>query len=239
MSDEPRDESIDEAREQPGAERERTGASGSGPDDADAGGIDAAVPDPAAAEPGEPAAEADPLGELIAAIDAELGVAGSGPAAAEPEPEGPERRHLLFSLGGTRYAVRLEHLVELGLPPATAMLPNVPGWMRGVANLRGDILAVVDLAEFFGLDLPEAGSPNPAARLLVVRAGRDEVTAGLLVDGVHGLVGLDHPRPPTAEVADRVAPYLTGISEHQDRLVAVLDLERFFASPEVRLFEPA
>lgn len=212
MSDEPRDESIDEAAEEPEAR--------------------------------EP--EADPLGELIAAIDAELGAAEDGPASAGPEPAAPERRHLLFSLAGTRYAVPLDHLVELGLPPATAMLPNVPGWVRGVANLRGDILAVVDLAEFFGLEVPAAGSPaaagaspDPAARLLVVRAGRDEVTAGLLVDGVHGLVGLEEPRPPTAEVADRVAPYLTGISEHQDRLVAVLDLERFFASPEVRLFEPA
>ena len=215
MSDEPRDESIDET----------------------------------AGEPDAPAADADPLGELIAAIDAELGAAGDEPAAAEPE-AAPERRHLLFSLAGTRYAVRLEHLVELGLPPATAPLPNVPSWVRGVANLRGDILAVVDLAEFFGLESsgdrpaapaarPAAGSPAAAARLLVVRAGRDEVTAGLLVDSVHGLVGLEPPQPPTAEVADRVAPYLTGVSEHQDRLVAVLDLERFFASPEVRLFEPA
>ena len=212
--------------------------------------IEEAAEEPEAREP-----EADPLGELIAAIDAELGAAADGPAAAAPEPAAPERRHLLFSLAGTRYAVRLDHLVELGLPPATAMLPNVPSWLRGVANLRGDILAVVDLAEFFGLEpaAPAAGSPaaaagspaaatgSPAAvaRLLVVRAGRDEVTAGLLVDGVHGLVGLEPPRPPTAEVADRVAPYLTGVSEHQDRLVAVLDLERFFASPEVRLFEPA
>lgn len=197
--------------------------------------------DEPAGEAADRPAEADPLGELIAAIDAELGEAVDGPA--EPEPAAPERRHLLFSLAGTRYAVPLDHLVELGLPPATAMLPNVPGWVRGVANLRGDILAVVDLAEFFGLGAadgsPAAAAPNPAARLLVVRAGRDEVTAGLLVDGVHGLVGLEPPRPPTAEVADRVAPYLTGVSEHQDRLVAVLDLERFFASPEVRLFEPA
>jgi len=230
MSDEPLDESIAEDAEDAGAER--TGAPDSGPEDAEAGGIDAAAPD------GD-GAEADPLGELIAAIDAELGAAGDGQAAAEPEPAAPERRHLLFSLAGTRYAVALDHLVELGLPAATAMLPNVPGWVRGVANLRGDILAVVDLAGFFGLEVPAAAAPNPAARLLVVRAGRDEVTAGLLVDGVHGLVGLEEPRPPTAEVADRVAPYLTGISEHQDRLVAVLDLERFFASPEVRLFEPA
>ena len=185
-------------------------------------------------EAGAAAPDADPLGELIAAIDAELAAA---PAAAGAAPAaGPARQHLLFSLAGTRYAVRLDHLVELGLPPATTVVPNVPGWVRGVANLRGDILAVVDLAAFFGL---EPAGEVAAARVLVVRAGGDQVTAGLLVDGVHGLVGLDAPRPPTAEVADRVAPFLSGVSEHEDRLVAVLDLERFFASPEVRRFEPA
>lgn len=199
-----------------------------GPDDGRDGGPDGG-PDGGAGAP-----DADPLGELIAAIDAELGAAGAEPAAAPPPP--PARQHLLFSLAGTRYALRLDHLVELGLPPATTAVPNVPGWVRGVANLRGDVLAVVDLAAFFGL---EPAGEAAAARLLVVRAGGDDVTAGLLVDGVHGLVGLDAPRPPTAAVADRVAPFLTGVSEHADRLVAVLDLERFFASPEVRRFEPA
>jgi chemotaxis signal transduction protein len=176
----------------------------------------------------------DPLGELIAVVDGEI-AAGPAPPPATLPAAPPSRRHLLFSLAGTRYAVALDRLVELGLPPRTTPVPQVPDWVRGVANLRGDVIAVVDLAAFFGL---EPASGGGAARLLVVRDGRGEAAAGLLVDEVHGLVSLAEPEAPADRVADRVAPFLAGVAEHRDRLVAVVDLERFFNSPEVRQFEP-
>lgn len=182
-------------------------------------------------------APGDPLGDLIAAVDEEIAASGAaggpGPAGAEPA----SRQHLLFSLAGGRYAVPLEHLAEIGLPPPTTPVPNVPPWVRGVANLRGDVLAVLDPAELFGL---AAGEEVRPAHMLVVRGGApEEVTAGLLIDRVHGLVGLGELGSPTAEVADRVTPFLAGVAEHGGRLVAVLDVERFFASPEVRRFEAA
>lgn len=181
------------------------------------------------------AGEDDPLGELIAAVDREI-AAGGAPAAA-PAATGRGRQHLLFSLAGDRYAVPLEHLSEIGLPPPTTPVPNVPPWVCGVANLRGDVLAVLDPSELFGLD---AGDDARPAHMLVVRGGApEEITAGLLIDRVHGLVGLGELGSPTAEVTDRVAPFLAGVAEHEDRLVAVLDVERLFASPEVRRFETA
>lgn len=201
---------------------------------------DAGRPDPEVPETEVPEAEpldgdGDPLGELIAAVDEEIAAAGTGPARSAAPSAARGRQHLLFSLAGGRWAVPLEHLAEIGLPPPITAVPNVPPWVHGVANLRGDVLAVLDPAELFGLAAADDVRP---AHMLVIRGGTpEEIAAGLLIDRVHGLIGLGELGSPTAEVTDRVAPFLAGVAEHEDRLVAVLDVERFFASPDVRRFE--
>lgn len=194
--------------------------------------------EPEAEEPGASEPQGPPLDDLIAEIDRQVAahpVQGTGTADAGEEPAAEEtRRHLLFSLAGTRCAVPLEHLMELGGLPRITTVPNLPGWVHGVTNLRGDVLSVLDLAAFFDME-PPAG--RKVTRLLVVRDLGEEVAAGLLADEVHGIVDLPvgAMRPPAAPIEDRLAPFLTGVAEHGERLVSVLDLEKLFAAPEFRL----
>lgn len=196
------------------------------------------APSPVAAAGDGGEALGPPLGELIAAIDREVAAAGEAATRGEAAPEAPGRRLLLFSLAGTRCAVGLDHLVELGSLPRVTPVPNLPPWVRGVTNLRGDILAVADLAAFFAMTRPAGGDYT---RLLVVRSHREEVTTGLLADEVHGLIDLPASglRAPAAPIEDRVSTYLEGVVEHEGRLVSVLDLERLLGAPEFRQFEAA
>jgi purine-binding chemotaxis protein CheW len=115
-------------------------------------------------------------------------------------------------------------------------VPNVPTWVRGVINLRGDILSVIDVRTFLGM---EEGQPLESSRLLVVKSAGEDITTSLIVDQVTGIVPL-----PTAPVEfssalfeDSVAPYIRGVYEHKAQALAVFDLERFLLSPELRQFE--
>src|SRR4030095_6422769 len=78
-----------------------------------------------------------------------------------------EEQHVIFTLDGASYSLPIASVTEIGRPLAVTPLPNVPEWMVGVANLRGDIISVVDLRRFFGLGADEA--PR-GGRMLVVRS---------------------------------------------------------------------
>jgi len=113
-------------------------------------------------------------------------------------------------------------------------VPRVPVWLRGVINLRGEILAVVDFRSFLGIDpLEQAG----AGRLLVVRSAHNEITTGLIVDEVNGLRELlkDEIMQPSASIQDRIAPFLQGLHGQGKELLAVLNMETFLSSSELQV----
>jgi chemotaxis signal transduction protein len=145
---------------------------------------------------------------------------------------------VVFTLAGTDYAVPIGKLVEMSRPLPVTPVPNLPEWVLGVANVRGDIVSLVDLRLFLGLERCERPAQQ---RLLVVRARGEDMTAGLLVDQVRGLRRLPASsfEALAAPVTDRVGAYLQGLAECGGRLLAVLDLDRLLLSPEMRQFGPA
>jgi len=195
----------------------------------------AAVPVPAA-----PVVPPQPPGSLLDAI------AETEAPVQQPEPQPapaavPVRqtaRYVLFSVAGGHYAVLQPHVTELDRVPAFTFVPNVPAWVRGITNRRGDILSVVDARTLLGIERLAAGT----GRMLVVRLLDDSCSLGLLVDEVHQIVSVapDEVREPGPGLEGPLAPFLAGLVELEHRTVAVLDLDRFLRSPLVRQFdEPA
>lgn len=193
-------------------------------------------------EASRPPVEADPpLDSLIASIDEEVDQDFSSSSAVNlaleaPEAPAPKEHHVIFTMAGTAYSVPIGNVIEIGQTPAFTPLPNVPDWVRGVANLRGDIISIVDLRTFLGLERSEAMQNN---RMLVVRSRREDITSGLIVDQVREIryLNADQISAPTAPVENQIAPYMRGVYEHQGRLLVLLDLERLICSPEMRQFE--
>lgn len=87
-----------------------------------------------------------------------------------------------FSLMGMDFVVSMGELNEMLEVPGYTKLPGVQSWVRGVANVRGRLLPVFDLAAYFGGSL--AGAKRQQ-RLLVI--DREQVYAGLWVDQVYGM----------------------------------------------------
>src|SRR5215469_692173 len=77
------------------------------------------------------------------------GARPGGDAAAEEGP--PSQLNVAFSLGGSGCVFPAEYVLEVGQIPKITPVPNVPYWLAGVANRRGDIISVVDLRAFLEL----------------------------------------------------------------------------------------
>jgi purine-binding chemotaxis protein CheW len=147
-----------------------------------------------------------------------------------------DQQHILFTLAGTDYAVPITNVLEIGQPLQVRAVPNVPEWVLGVANVRGDIVSMVDLRRFLGM---EADRPVQGRRMMVCRTRTGELTTGLLVDRVRGIRSLpvEARAVPSSRLGDRVTAYLQGMAEYEGRLLLFLDLDRLLLSAEMRQFE--
>jgi purine-binding chemotaxis protein CheW len=188
-----------------------------------------------------PSAPPGALDTLVAAIDGEVHKVYGNGATSEArqvptDREGTFERYLLFTLAGTRYAVSVPHVLEIDRIPPITPVPNVPTWVRGVINLRGDILSVIDFRTFLGI---EEARQEEGSRMLMIKTARDEITTSLIVDQVKGFVRLPKTslQTPTTPLKDKAAPYISAVCEHDEQALAVFDLERFLLSPEIRQFE--
>lgn len=134
------------------------------------------------------------------------------------------RDFLTFSLAEDVFALPLTQVREIvGLPPITR-LPNAPAHLRGVINLRGAVVPIVDLREQLGLPGLPYGKFTVAILVEVAAA-----TVGLVVDGVTDVVSLSDGEidglPPG--LSTRVySDFLAGLCQRGERTLLLLDVAR-------------
>lgn len=124
---------------------------------------------------------------------------------------------LVFQLGDERYAVDVMAVSSVRSPGRVTRVPGTPRFFRGVVNVRGQIITVLDLRLFFGIVVDD--ETHPPRELVVVESNRLEI--GLLADNVEGVQSIPKAQVDTAEHIS----YAFGVTT--DRLV-VLDIERLF-----------
>lgn len=126
-------------------------------------------------------------------------------------------------LGAAEYGLPLTHIREVLRPPAITQTPDAPADVCGVAQVRGTLLAVVDL----GMRLGGIAAAPPGRLVVVQHAGGEPL--GLLVDAIGGLLEVEGDLQPVPAEADAALPdgWLAGMAAvPPDRLVAVLNLDR-------------
>ena len=136
---------------------------------------------------------------------------------------GDSRELVAFRVGDQEYCVDIMSVREIrGWTPATP-LPHSPEFVRGVINLRGSVLPIVDLAGRLGLP-----SPEPSARHVIIVAQVNDHQVGLLVDAVSDILTIvDEKMQPTPDVASEQAKaFVRGVMAIEDRMIRFIDLER-------------
>ena len=149
--------------------------------------------------------------------------------------EGTEQ-FVLFSLGEQMFAAPLANVFELSLPPDLIIVPNTPQWMLGVANLRGEIMSIVDLRGFLNM---EQESYKKASRMIIAQTHDKEMMVGLIVDRINGIkyFSIDEIQPFQQQSPEQVEAYLKGACAHEDTMVTFLDFEQLLQSAKMRQFQ--
>jgi purine-binding chemotaxis protein CheW len=149
-------------------------------------------------------------------------VASPAPAAAPAAPERPET-WVTFRLAGESYALPVASVNEVLRVGTVTRVPDAPYPVRGIANVRGRIVPVVDLRTRIGL---ASTTVDVRSRLLITTA-RERVV-GLLVDDVERVVRLDRNQveaPPDGVVTEQ-SEYLVGVYRRERDLLILLDAEK-------------
>ena len=140
-----------------------------------------------------------------------------------------ERKIVTFSLSGRMFGIDMGSLIEIREWEEPTPLPRVPGYIRGVANLRGTVIPIVGLAERLGW---QPSQLHARSCVLVVSLGGKQ--AGFLVDEVNDIVAIDGSSIQSApeveiaepgEVAGLVAATLRGDQGERTTMVTLLDLD--------------
>ena len=136
---------------------------------------------------------------------------------------------LTFKLGEQEYALDIMSVREIRSWTRATPMPLAPSFIRGVINLRGAVLPVMDLAERLGL--PKCGQSN---RNVIIVVKHDDHMTGLLVDGVSDIVALnaeDMQAPPDATLQDGPS-VIKSLTLIDDRMIRVLDLDHIVTFAE-------
>jgi len=140
------------------------------------------------------------------------------------------RRELIsFRIEQQEFCVDIMSVREIrGWTPATP-LPRTPSFMKGVINLRGAVLPIIDLGARLGLSTSE-----PTARHVIMVVSVGDRTVGLLVDAVSDILDLtDDLVQPTPDVAsDQVKSFVKGIFAVDGRMISVIEIDRLLPEPE-------
>ncbi|MBC7603186.1 MAG: purine-binding chemotaxis protein CheW [Ramlibacter sp.] len=158
-------------------------------------------------------------GSHIARQDAHRGTAVSTAARAG--------EYLTFRLGTEEFGVDIQRVQEIRSYEAPTRIPGAPDHVKGVINLRGVIVPIIDLR--LRLKCPSADY-NPAT-VVIVLAVRERVV-GVVVDSVSDVMDLSESsiKPPPELYSENGPEFITGIGSVDDRMLMLVDLESLLAS---------
>ena len=166
---------------------------------------------------------------------------GAVAAAAPAEPTGQKaapREVLSFRLGTEEYGIDILRVQEIRSFETCTHLANTPGFIKGVVNLRGVIVPIIDLRLKFGL--AEAAFNDSTVTIVLTVANR---VVGVVVDGVSDVLQLSQEQiqPPPAFNGSVQAGHITGVATvlngDTKRMLILLDIEHLMTGFDMGLFE--
>jgi len=147
----------------------------------------------------------------------------------EQEEDTQKDKFLTFSLGNESYGIEIKHVTEIiGIQPVTEV-PELPDYIRGIINLRGKIIPVMDVRLRFKKTFREY---NDRTCIIVIDIG--DVSIGLIVDSVSEVLSIQENEivvPP--EVSRNANKYIKGIGKVGNEVKLILDCDKLFDEDEV------
>ena len=141
---------------------------------------------------------------------------------------------LTFTLAGEVFAVDVARVREILEITNITKVPQVPDFMRGVINLRGCVVPVIDLRLKFSME-ETAQTVNTCIIVVEVEMDGENIVLGALADSVQEVIEME---PSQIEAAPHIGThlkteFLKGMGKHDGRFVMILDIDKVFSSAEL------
>ena len=157
------------------------------------------------------------------------------PGAGSPEAVTSLREFLAFKLGSEEYGIDILRVQEIRSYEVPTRIANAPSFIKGVVNLRGVIVPIVDMR--LKLDLERVSYDS--FTVVIVLNIRSRIV-GMVVDAVSDVITLTPEQlRPVPEFSSTIAiDHLLAIGVIDDRMLILMDIEKLMASADMRLVEP-
>lgn len=145
-------------------------------------------------------------------------------------------KYLVFHLGAEEFGTEVLKIREImGLQDITS-IPQVPAYVKGVINLRGKVIPVIDLRLKFGM-APQEYTPRTCIVVVRTRQADEDLMIGMIVDGVVEVLNVtasDIEDPPDFGPGV-LTPYLTGMAKVKGKVKILLDIDQVLNGTELDL----
>ena len=143
---------------------------------------------------------------------------------------------LTFKLGAETFAVEVGKVREILDLTTVTKVPQTPDYLRGVINLRGSVVPVIDLRVRFGM--PRArDTVNTCIIVVEVTVGGESVILGTLADSVQEVFDLESAQiEPVPSIGTKLnTQFLKGMGKHNDSFLIILDIDNLCSGGELQL----
>ncbi len=143
--------------------------------------------------------------------------------------QGELRQFISFSVGDEEYGLELLRVKEVIRVREITWLPKAPSFVKGIINLRGDVIPIIDLRDKFGLEAKEATANT---RVIVVEV--DGKLMGMIVDSASQVVRIpaDQIDPPPPVLGGFSQEFITGVGKMDDKLIILLNSDAVLTAEE-------
>ena len=143
-------------------------------------------------------------------------------------------QYLTFKLGEEVFALDVAKVREILEESSITKVPQTPEFMRGVINLRGSVVPVIDMRLKFGMSRTEK-TVNTCIIVVEIDMGSENIVLGALADSVQEVIEMEPAQieaPP--HIGTRLnTEFLKGMGKYNDRFVMILDIDRVFSDAEL------
>ncbi|MFO7939967.1 MAG: chemotaxis protein CheW [Bacteroidales bacterium] len=142
--------------------------------------------------------------------------------------------YLSFKLGDEEFAAHVGKVLNILEMTKITEVPKSPDYMKGVINLRGTVLPVVDTRIKFGMT-PTEYTPNTCIVVMEVEMEGDTIQVGALVDSVQAVLELDEGQiqPPPSIGSKYKSEFIYGMAKIDERFIMLLDMDKVFSADEI------
>jgi purine-binding chemotaxis protein CheW len=149
-------------------------------------------------------------------------------------------KYLTFRLAQEEFGLEILKVQEIIGMMKVTRVPQVPEFMRGVINLRGKVIPVVDLRLKFGMEALEDTERTCIIVVQIVGRGH-EMTIGIIVDEVSEVmdIGTDRIEPPPALGSDVDTTFLLGMGKVDEKVIIMLDIDKVLSTEDICVLEEA